>query len=130
MKTLFEYNWQVRDEWFSWCKTIPEHELLKPRVGGVGGILQTLFHVVVVEYSWICDMTGYPDIQNRNEPQTSLDHVVSLSLKLHPIVNDFVSNWTDEQERQTVTVTLAGETQTFLCVARYYVISLPMKFIM
>ena len=59
-------------------------------------------------------MTGYPDVQNRNEPQTSLDHVVSLSLKLHPIVNDFVSNWTDEQERQTVTVTLAGETQTFM----------------
>lgn len=113
MKTLFEYNWQVRDDWFAWCRTIPEHELLHPRVGGVGGILQTLFHIVVVEYSWICDMTGHPDIENRYERQTSLDEVVSLSTSLHPIVKDFVSNWTDEQERQTVTVRLAGEIQTF-----------------
>ncbi len=113
MKTLFQYNWQVRYDWFSWCKTISEEELLKARVGGVGGILQTLFHVVVVEYSWICDLTGHPDIEDKFERQVSLDQVVSLSRKLHPVVSDFVSNWTDTQERQTVTVTVTGQAETF-----------------
>jgi uncharacterized damage-inducible protein DinB len=113
MKSLFQYNWQVRDEWLSWCETISLEELLKPRFGGVGGILQTLFHVIVVEYSWICDLTGHPDIEDRWERQVSLDNVVSLSRKLHPVVRDFVTNWTDMQERRTVVVKLTGKEQTF-----------------
>lgn len=51
--TLFRYNWQVRDDWFKWCEQLSEGELLRKRVGGVGSILETLFHIVDVEYSWI-----------------------------------------------------------------------------
>lgn len=36
MLKFFEYNWQVRDEWFEWCKQVPKEELLKNRVGGLG----------------------------------------------------------------------------------------------
>ena len=53
MLKLFEYNWQVREEWFTWCEDVPEEELLNNRVGGVGSILYTLFHIIDVEYSWI-----------------------------------------------------------------------------
>lgn len=113
MKHLFQYNWQVRDDWFSWCETVPEEELLKRRIGGIGGILQSLFHIVVVEYSWICDLTGQPDLGDKFEEHGSLARVVSLSTRLHPVVSDFISNWTDAQERQTVTVNLTGRVQTF-----------------
>ena len=61
MQKLFEYNWQVREDWFTWCETVPEEELLKKRVGGVGSILYTLFHIVDVEYSWICGLQGKPE---------------------------------------------------------------------
>ena len=33
MLKLFSYNWQVRDEWFDWCKQLSEEELFKERVG-------------------------------------------------------------------------------------------------
>lgn len=51
MYTLFQYNWQVRDDWFKWCEQLSEEVLLRKRVGGVGSILETLFHIVDVEYS-------------------------------------------------------------------------------
>ncbi|GAA0596805.1 hypothetical protein GCM10009001_11160 [Virgibacillus siamensis] len=50
MLKLFEYNWQVRDDWFTWCEALPEEELLKKRIGGIGSIMYTLFHIVDVEY--------------------------------------------------------------------------------
>ncbi len=48
MLKLFQYNWQVRDDWFTWCEAVSEEELLKKRVGGVGSILYTLFHIADV----------------------------------------------------------------------------------
>ena len=53
MYNLFQYNWQVRDDWFKWCEQLSKEELLRKRIGGVGSILETLFHIVDVEYSWI-----------------------------------------------------------------------------
>ncbi|WP_430765050.1 DinB family protein, partial [Rhizobium sp. BR 315] len=49
MYSLFQYNWQVRDEWLKWCETLPEAELLQKRTGGVQGILVTLVHIIDVE---------------------------------------------------------------------------------
>ncbi|PLR86417.1 hypothetical protein CVD25_07735 [Bacillus canaveralius] len=49
----FKYNWQVREEWFEWCKDVSNDELLKNRVGGIGSIIKTLFHVVDAEQIWI-----------------------------------------------------------------------------
>ncbi len=60
MLKLFQYNWQVRDDWFTLCEDIPDEELLKKRVGGFGSILHTLFHIVDVEYMWILGLRGEP----------------------------------------------------------------------
>ena len=65
MYTLLQYNWQVRDDWFKWCEQLSAEELLRKRVGGVGSILATLFHIVDVEYSWISAIQGKED----SEPQ-------------------------------------------------------------
>ncbi|MDH6442695.1 putative damage-inducible protein DinB [Paenibacillus sp. PastF-4] len=43
----------VREQWYEWCGDISEEELLATRIGGVGSILKTLFHIVDVEWSWI-----------------------------------------------------------------------------
>ena len=58
MLTLFRYNWQVRDEWFEWCRQLSAEELNANRTGGVGGILETIFHIVDVEFICICDIQG------------------------------------------------------------------------
>ncbi|RIV29251.1 hypothetical protein D2Q93_01400 [Alicyclobacillaceae bacterium I2511] len=62
MLTLFRYNWQVREEWFDWCEGVPDEELTRQRIGGVGSFLQTLWHIVDAEYSWIRATAGEPDV--------------------------------------------------------------------
>ena len=58
MLTLFRYNWQVRDDWFKWCEQVPDEELQRKRVGGVGSILDTLNHIVNAEVNWIRVLEG------------------------------------------------------------------------
>lgn len=79
MYTLFQYNWQVRDDWFKWCEQLSEEELLCKRVGGVGGILETLFHIVDVEYSWISALQGEEDREPQFTDYQSIQKVQALS---------------------------------------------------
>ncbi|MNZ98143.1 DinB family protein [compost metagenome] len=58
MKYLFQYNWQIRDEWMNLFQRLPHEELIRKRDGGVGSILRTIFHIVDVEYSWIQVLMG------------------------------------------------------------------------
>jgi uncharacterized damage-inducible protein DinB len=104
MNTLFQYNWQVRDEWFTWCETVPEDELLKKRMGGVGGVLETLFHIVDVEYSWICSLQDKPEFEQPFEVYASLEKVRNLSKEFHAEVEPFVTSWTSEMERKELTL--------------------------
>lgn len=99
MKTLFRYNWMVREEWYKWCEELPEEELLKPRVGGVGGILKTLFHIADVEWSWIMVMEGKPDFQEDFAGYSSLQRVRELDARFRPEVEQFVLAWNEEKER-------------------------------
>ncbi|QQZ07765.1 DinB family protein [Heyndrickxia vini] len=105
MKTLFQYNWQVRDEWFKWCEDVEEAELLLVRTGGVGGILHTLFHIIDVEWSWIRVMQGKPDFQESFDDYRSLTLVRELEAAFKPEVEGFVLNWKDEMENNIFTDT-------------------------
>ncbi|WP_438493856.1 DinB family protein [Paenibacillus sp. IHBB 3054] len=99
METFFRYNWMVREQWYKWCEEIPEEELLKPRTGGVGGILKTLFHIADVEWSWIMVMEGKPDFQEDFARYSSLQKVRELDAKFRPEVEDFVLAWHEGLER-------------------------------
>ena len=61
VKMLFNYNWQVRDEWFDWCRQLPHGELVKERTGGMKSFHATLLHIIDVECSWIRAMQGKED---------------------------------------------------------------------
>lgn len=93
MQTFFRYNWMVREQWYKWCEEISEEELLKPRIGGVGSILKTLFHIADVEWSWIMLMEGKPDFQEDFAAYSSLEKVRELDAKFRPEVEDFVQAW-------------------------------------
>lgn len=103
MEPLFQYNWQVRDDWFSWCEDVPEEELLKTRVGGLEGILKTLFHIVDVEYSWIRVLQGKTEFDEPFEAYSSLAKVRDLSRQFHAEVEPFVKSWTSEMEFNNLT---------------------------
>jgi uncharacterized damage-inducible protein DinB len=98
LEMLFRYNWQVREEWYRWCEDVAEDELLKVRVGGVGGILHTLFHIVDVEWSWIRSIQGKSDFQENFLEYSSLQRVRELDALFRPEVEDFVRSWDASME--------------------------------
>ncbi|WP_341348401.1 DinB family protein [Paenibacillus sp. FSL H3-0469] len=111
MQKLFEYNWQVREDWFRWCSGVDKEELMKPRTGGIGYILPTLYHIVAVEYGWICG-----GIQERAIDIPSFGEVASLELvrdfsaRCHAELAPFVYGWSEElEERIMVDITDEGE---------------------
>lgn len=103
MKQFFYYNWQVREEWFEWAKQISSDELLKQRVGGFGNILHTLLHIVVVEFDWINDLLGGEVLKFHLEDYQTMDDVITLHHQWHPVIKNFVENWTkDQSDKQLV----------------------------
>lgn len=114
MYKLFQYNWQVRNEWFDWCETLPYEELVKHRVGGTGSILKTLFHIVDVEYSWICDMKQKPDFQEPFEEYETLAAVKELSETFRQEIKSFLKDWDQSREHRIVSVKgLDGQFHTY-----------------
>jgi uncharacterized damage-inducible protein DinB len=103
MLKMFQYNWQVRDEWFHWCENVPEEELLRKRVGGFGNILETLFHIADVEWSWIRTIQGKPDFQEDFKSFMSLELVKKLSDSFHTEVEAFLQSWTNDMDGLLVT---------------------------
>ncbi|MCC3357859.1 DinB family protein [Bacillus sp. REN16] len=100
MKTFFRYNWMVREEWYQWCEELSEEELLQARTGGVGSILQTLFHIIDVEWSWIRLLQGKPDFEESFDDHKSLHLVRKLDSEFRTEVENFVNNWDDSMENQ------------------------------
>lgn len=109
MQKLFQYNWQVREGWFTWCESVSDEELLKHRTGGPGSILYTLFHIIDVEYSWICGLQEKPEPDEPPfENYTSLPNVRELSKQYHKEVEPFITSWTNEMESQILKETDAN----------------------
>jgi len=90
----------VREEWYRWCEELSEEELLQKRTGGMGSILQTLFHIVDVEWSWIRLMQNKTDYQESFDEYKSLDKVRKLDAEFHLEVESFVNNWDTSMENR------------------------------
>ncbi|MBM7096239.1 DinB family protein [Bacillus sp. H-16] len=96
MRSFFDYNWQVRDEWFAWCKQLSEEDLLKERVGGPKSILYTLFHIIDVEYSWVRAVMGKEDIAESFEEYSTLEKLKDLSDTYRKEIQVFLNVCPDE----------------------------------
>ncbi|MGE8205715.1 DinB family protein [Heyndrickxia sp. NPDC080065] len=105
MIKFFEYNWQVRDEWFDWCNQITTEELLKDHNGGVGSILYTLFHIIDVEYSWLRGIQGKEDVIVDFDDHNTLEKVKSLSDTYRKEISEFLLNTNlDELKEKVISV--------------------------
>lgn len=98
MKILFQYNWLIRERWYRWCEDVPYEELIRKRTGGVGSILETLFHIADVEWSWIRALQGKPDFEESFENYRTLEKVRQLDKEFHADVEAFVNAWEDGME--------------------------------
>lgn len=100
MQTMFRYNWIVREQWYEWCEEVAYEELLRHRTGGVGSILQTIFHIVDVEWSWIRCLQGKTDFQESFDNYNTLEKVRMLDKKFRPEVEEFVNLWNVSLEKR------------------------------
>jgi len=104
---FFQYNWLVREDWYQWCERLSEEELLCKRAGGVGSILETLFHIADVEWSWIRLLQGKPDFQEKFENYSTLEKVRLLDSTFRMEVEAFVNDWNDTMESRILYDTLS-----------------------
>lgn len=100
MQTFFRYNWLVREDWYRWCEELTDEELLLNRTGGVGSILQTLFHIIDVEWSWIRLLQGKTDFEESFDNYKSLNKVRKLDAEFRTEVENFVNNWDESMENK------------------------------
>lgn len=104
MINFFEYNWQVRDEWFDWCNQLSNEDLIKERTGGVGSILYTLFHIIDVEYSWLRGIQGKEDVAVEFDDYNTLEKVKSLSDRFQNEIAEFLIINLDEINEKVVCI--------------------------
>lgn len=109
MQSFFRYNWIVRDEWFALLKQLPEEELTKTRVGGVGSFLRAMAHIVDVEDSWIKGLRGLPDEPFDYDRYPTLADAKAFSDACRPGGESFVTAWTDELENERLDDFTFGE---------------------
>ncbi|ANS75708.1 damage-inducible protein DinB [Paenibacillus yonginensis] len=100
MEIFFRYNWMVREQWYAWCEEVSYDELIRQRTGGVGNILQTLFHIADVEWSWIRLLQGKEDFQEDFEEYKTLEKVRGLDSQFRTEVQKFVESWDDSMENR------------------------------
>ncbi|RIX60502.1 DUF664 domain-containing protein [Paenibacillus nanensis] len=112
MIKLFHSNWIIREEWFELLKRVPNEELLRNRIGGQGSILNTIFHILDVEYSWICGIQGKPEVQVRFENYNTLEQLKTLSDSWMQEIKLFLETWSDDFENDIVTVPWSEERYT------------------
>ncbi|WP_136604905.1 DinB family protein [Paenibacillus dokdonensis] len=121
MKSWFEYNWQVRDEWFEVYSQLPTEELIKERTGGVGSILKTFFHIADVELSWIRAIEGLEDWEPLYEDYPTLEAVKDLSDGCRKQILDILSNADVSKESTVVRVSWRNEPLVYGEVLRHVI---------
>lgn len=75
IRPLFDYNWQVRNDWFAWCAELPQEELVKKRHGGIQSFVHTLYHVIYCEHIWVSQLLEREINVQPMESVTTLEEV-------------------------------------------------------
>lgn len=118
---LFNYNWVVRDEWLDLCRQVSYEELIRERVGGVGSILKTIFHVVDVEYSWIQALDEKSDPEPKYEDYMTLELVHKLSSDYRKEIKYFLNKWSSDMEYKEIIVPWSDQVYYYGEVLRHVI---------
>ncbi|MNE57841.1 DinB family protein [compost metagenome] len=121
VKHLFLYNWQIRDEWMNLFQQLPHEELIRERVGGVGSILRTFFHIVDVEYSWTQVLMGEDISDPCYEEYMSLDLIMKLSNDCREHIKEFINSISTARDYEIVTPPWSRDQYYFGEVLRHVI---------
>ncbi|MDR2993831.1 MAG: DinB family protein, partial [Bacillus cereus] len=101
---------------------LSEEDLLCERVGGVGSILETLFHIVDVEYSWISALQGEEDRELQFKDYQSIQKVKALSNLYKRELEGFLQSWSSSLECKILEASWTDKTYTYGEVLRHVIV--------
>ncbi|WP_274307055.1 DinB family protein [Solibacillus daqui] len=104
MLSLFQYNWQVREDWFNWCQSISEEEFHKERIGGMKSIQKTLIHIIDCELLWLNSMVKKPNLCETRNSIYQLKDIRAYSAFVKSNTNNFIEQLTSENENRIIEV--------------------------
>lgn len=96
--------------------------MLRKRVGGVGSILETLFHIVDVEYSWIGALQGKEERASQFKDYQSIQKVKALSDLYRRELEEFLQVWSVDLESKTLKASWTDKTYTYGEVLRHGIV--------
>jgi len=104
MLSLFKYNWQVREDWFNWCESLPEEEFHKERVGGMKSIRETLTHVIDCELLWLNSLVDEKVVFERRQLLTHLSEIKEYSTFVQSFTEHLIEQLPSEYENKIIEV--------------------------
>lgn len=110
MLSLFQYNWQVRDDWHQWCKTIPEEEFHKERTGGMKSIRETLIHIVDCELLWLNSLLETKIVFEARNEINDLNTIKTYSDFVKSHTKYFIEQLPSDYEDRIVKITKRDQT--------------------
>jgi uncharacterized damage-inducible protein DinB len=110
---FFEYNWQVRDEWFDLLETLSYEQLHQSRTGGAGSIAFTLFHIILVEHNWISGLGQRALSGAQFKDYQGIAELRQLSQTFRKDIEEFISNWQPEMAQKRLASNLKQEEEFF-----------------
>ena len=110
MLSLFQYNWQVREDWLQWCETIPVEEFHKQRTGGMKSIRETLIHIVDCELLWLNSMLETKIVFEARNEIDDLNAVKAYSDFVKAHTEKFIEHLPSDYENLIVNITRRDKT--------------------
>ena len=104
MLDMFLYNWQIREDWFDFCKNISEENLTKKRVGGFGSFLHNLFHVIDCEQIWINQLKGTQVLVKDFNSISNLEEVIEISNTTKSQTLNYLQSYNSDIEKRVLEV--------------------------
>ena len=104
MLSLFKYNWQVREDWFNWCESLPEGEFHKERIGGMKSIRETLIHVIDCELLWLNSLIDEKIVFERRQLLTQLSEIKEYSTFVQSYTEQLIEQLASDYENKLIEV--------------------------
>lgn len=96
--------------------------MLRKRVGGVGSVLETLFHIVDVEYSWIRALQEKEDNEPQFKDYQSIKKVKALSDLYRQELECFLQLWSGDFESKILKASWTDKTYKHGEVLRHVIV--------
>ena len=104
MLSLFKYNYQVREDWFNWCESLPEEEFHKERIGGMKSIRETLIHVIDCELLWLNSLIDEKIVFERRQLLKQLSEIKEYSTFVQSYTEQLIEQLPSDYENKLIEV--------------------------